>query len=102
MARICVVGSSNMDMLFRTASLPRPGETLTGRAFRLGFGGKGANQAVTAARLGAAVALVSRVGNDVFGEQMLGHYRAESIDTRHVLADGRAASGVAAIVVDDR
>jgi ribokinase len=99
--RICVVGSSNIDLIFRTPRLPRPGETLAGHAFRLDFGGKGANQAVMAARLGAQVRMVSRVGRDVFGEQTLAHYRAEGIDTTHVRADADRPSGVASIVVDD-
>jgi ribokinase len=99
--RVCVVGSSNVDLTFRAARLPRAGETLPGEGFRLGFGGKGANQAVTAARLGARVSLVSCVGSDVFGEQLLRHYRAEGLDTTHVrVAEG--ATGVAGIVVDAR
>jgi ribokinase len=98
---ICVVGSANIDLTFRTARLPRPGETLAGHAFHLGFGGKGANQAVTAARLGARVTLVGKVGRDVFGDQTAAHYRAEGIDTSHLLVDGERPSGVAAIVVDD-
>jgi ribokinase len=98
---ICVVGSSNIDLTFRAARLPRPGETLPGHGFQLGFGGKGANQAVMAARLGAQVRMVSRVGRDVFGEQTLAHYRAEGIDTSHVRADAERPTGVASIVVDD-
>jgi ribokinase len=101
MARVCVVGSSNIDLTFRAARLPRPGETLPGHGFQLGFGGKGANQAVMAARLGAQVRMVSRVGRDVFGEQTLAHYRAEGIDTSHVRADAERPTGVASIVVDD-
>src|SRR5437870_152621 len=58
---ICVVGSSNIDLTFRTSRLPRPGETLSGQAFRLGYGGKGANQAVMAARLGARVIVITKV-----------------------------------------
>jgi ribokinase len=99
--RIAVVGSSNIDLTFRTPRLPRPGETLAGRAFHLGFGGKGANQAVTAARLGADVALISRVGRDLFGEQLLANFRAQGIDVTHVGADDERPSGVASIVVDD-
>jgi ribokinase len=99
--RVCVVGSSNIDLTFRTPRLPRPGETLAGHAFHLGFGGKGANQAVTAARLGAAVTVVTKVGRDVFGEQAVAHYREEGIDTTFVLTDPQRPSGVAAIVVDD-
>jgi ribokinase len=99
--RICVVGSSNLDLIFRTPRLPRPGETLAGHDFRLDFGGKGANQAVMAARLGARVAMVSRVGRDVFGEQTLANYRREDIDTAHVSLDDARPTGVASIVVDD-
>jgi ribokinase len=99
--RLCVVGSSNIDLTFRTPRLPRPGETLAGHAFRLDFGGKGANQAVMAARLGARVAVVSRVGRDVFGEQTLANYRREGIDTAHVSVDDSRPTGVASIAVDD-
>jgi ribokinase len=99
--RLCVVGSSNMDLTFRAARLPRPGETLAGHGFQLGFGGKGANQAVMAARLGARVTMVSRVGKDVFGEQTIRNYREQGIDTDHVTVDDASPSGVAGIVVDD-
>src|SRR5262249_9190471 len=101
MSRVCVVGSSNIDLTFRAARLPRPGETLPGHGFQLGFGGKGANQAVMAARLGAEGRMVSRVGRDVFGEQTLAHYRAEGIDTPQVRADAAGRTGTASIVVDD-
>jgi ribokinase len=100
--RICVVGSSNVDLTFRTPRLPRPGETLTGTGFQLGFGGKGANQAVMAARLGAHVSLVSKIGRDAFGEQTAENYRAQGIDTRHVLTDEQRPTGLAAILVDDQ
>jgi ribokinase len=99
--RICVVGSSNIDLTFRTARLPRPGETLAGRTFQLGFGGKGANQAVMSARLGARVTMIARVGRDVFGEQTLRNYQEHGIDTAHVLRDADRPTGVASIVVDD-
>lgn len=99
--RICVVGSSNIDLTFRTPRLPRPGETLAGKAFSLGFGGKGANQAVMAARLGARVTMIGKVGCDVFGEQILRNYREQDVDTTHVLPDDQHATGVASIVVDD-
>jgi ribokinase len=98
---ISVVGSANVDLSFRTARLPRVGETVAGQAFHLGFGGKGANQAVMAARLGARVTLVGKVGRDVFGEQTLAHYRAEGVDTTHLAVDPDRPSGTAAIVVDD-
>jgi len=99
--RICVVGSSNVDLLARVPRLPRLGETLVGRTFHLGYGGKGANQAVMAARLGAEVAMVTRVGRDVFGDGMRRNYGAQGIDTTHVLVDDERFSGVAPIFVDD-
>jgi len=99
--RICVVGSTNVDLTFRTPRLPRPGETLAGRHFHLGFGGKGANQAVMAARLGGHVTMIAKVGADIFGEQMTANLQREGIDTRHVLRDETRPSGSAAIVVDD-
>ncbi len=99
--RVCVVGSANVDLTFRTASLPRPGETLPGRAFHLDFGGKGANQAVSAARLGAAVTLIARIGRDLFGDQALARLHQEGIDTTHVTRDAERPTGVASIAVDD-
>jgi ribokinase len=99
--RICVVGSSNIDLTFRTPRLPRPGETLTGQAFHLGYGGKGANQAVMAARLGAKVTMVTKIGGDVFGDGTRRNYQAEGIDTSYVLTDTEQPSGVAGIVVND-
>ncbi len=100
--RICVVGSANVDLTFRTPRLPTPGETLAGHAFHLGMGGKGANQAVAAARLGAQVSLVARVGNDSFGQEALRRYHDEGLDTNFVRADDQRPTGTAAIVVDDQ
>src|SRR5262249_62279602 len=99
--RICVVGSANVDLTFRTPRLPRPGETLACLAFHMGMGGKGANQAVAAARLGAKVSLVAVVGNDAFGQEALRRYRDLGIDTTFVRADQRLPTGTAAIIVDD-
>jgi ribokinase len=99
--RICVVGSANVDLTFRTPRLPKPGETLAGHAFHLGMGGKGANQAVAAARLGAEVALIARVGNDTFGQEAIRRYRAEGLDATFVRQDANCPTGTAAIVVDD-
>ncbi|HEY7158083.1 MAG TPA: ribokinase [Gemmataceae bacterium] len=99
--RICVVGSANVDLTFRTPRLPTPGETLAGHAFHLGMGGKGANQAVAAARLGAQVALIARVGNDTFGQEAIRRYRAEGLDATFVRQDAKCPTGTAAIVVDD-
>lgn len=100
-SRICVVGSANIDLTFRTPRLPHPGETLAGQTFQLGFGGKGANQAVMAARLGASVSMIARVGNDVFGEQTLQNYRNQGINTDYVLRDAERPTGTAAILVED-
>jgi ribokinase len=99
--RVCVVGSSNIDLTFHTSRLPRPGETLAGREFQIGFGGKGANQAVMAARLGARVTMISRVGGDVFGEQALRNFQQNSIDTTYVQRDADQSTGTAAIIVED-
>ena len=99
--RICVLGSCNLDLTCRTARLPKAGETLAGKSFQLAFGGKGANQAVMAARLGAQVSLVSCVGNDLFGDHALRNLLAEGIDVRHIRRDAGQPTGIAAIVVDD-
>ncbi len=100
-AHICVVGSTNIDLTFRTPRLPKPGETLAGSGFLLGHGGKGGNQAVMAARLGARVTMIGKVGRDVFGEGALRNYHDHGIDTTHVLIDAERPTGVASIVVDD-
>jgi ribokinase len=99
--RVCVVGSTNVDLTFRAERLPVAAETLAGHSFHFGHGGKGANQAVMAARLGGEVAFVSRVGRDVFGEQALTNLRAQGIDTRFVGRDEQRGTGVASIIVDD-
>src|ERR1017187_8272337 len=99
--RICVVGSANVDLTFRTSRLPKAGETLAGKDFHLGMGGKGANQAVAAARLGACVSLVARVGNDAFGQEAIRRYKTDGIDTSAVVVDPHLPTGIAAIMVDD-
>lgn len=99
--RIGVVGSVNMDLTFRTPRLPKPGETLVGQTFQMGFGGKGANQAVMAARFGAKVTMLAKVGKDVFGEGMVRNLWEQDVDTAHVLMAEGVSSGVAGIVVDD-
>jgi ribokinase len=98
--RVCVVGSSNLDLTFRMPRLPQPGETLAGQSFQLGFGGKGANQAVMAARLGARVTMITRIGRDVFGEQTVHNFQQHGIDTTHVLRDEERPTGTAAILVE--
>lgn len=100
MAKIVVVGSFNMDLVVRMPAIPRPGETLLGGVFATYPGGKGANQAVAAARLGGQVIMVGRVGADAFGDQLLAVARGEGIDTRFVGVDPHAATGVALIEVD--
>lgn len=99
--RITVVGSANMDLTFRAARLPRPGETVFGTSFARGFGGKGANQAVAAARLGADVAFVGRVGADEFGRAIREQLVREGVDVAHLLDDLGRPTGTAAILVDD-
>jgi ribokinase len=97
---ICVVGSLNMDLVIRTPHLPAPGETVSGGPFATHPGGKGANQAVAAARLGAAVAMVGRVGDDAFGARLRTELEEASIDTRQVVTLPDVASGVALIAVE--
>lgn len=100
--RIVVVGSSNTDMVVRSARIPAPGETVTGGQFLLAAGGKGANQAVAAARLGAEVTLVAKVGSDMFGDQAVAGYQREGIVTDFIFRDPRHATGVALILVDEQ
>lgn len=100
--RIVVVGSVNADMVVKSARIPAPGETVTGGRFVMAAGGKGANQAVAAARLGAEVTLVAKVGEDLFGDQAIENYRREGIQTDCVLRDPENATGVALILVDER
>ncbi len=99
--RICVVGSSNTDLVARTPRMPVFGETLHGHSFHIGFGGKGANQAVMAARLGGHVTMVTKLGRDTFGNDTLENYRQQGVDTTYVLFDEQAASGIALILVDE-
>lgn len=98
-ARVVVVGSINMDMVAHARRLPRPGETLPGEDFQMAPGGKGANQAVAAARLGASVSFVSRVGTRVHGRALIAALRAEGVDTAHVIEDESALPGIAVIMV---
>lgn len=98
-ANITVIGSSNTDMVVRVARIPRPGETVLGGTFVTAAGGKGANQAVAAARAGGRVAFVARLGTDVFGDEARRGFEREGIDLRHVHRDARTPSGVALIFV---
>src|SRR6516162_5247476 len=101
MAKICVVGSCNIDLTFRVPRLPRPGETVAAHALHQGFGGKGANQAVAAAKLGAQVMMIARVGNDGFGAQTLDNLRGHGVDTTFVGVDPEQPTGLASIHVSD-
>jgi ribokinase len=98
--KICVVGASNLDLISYVPRLPRMGETLHGTQFHMGYGGKGANQAVMAAKLGGDVSMVTKLGQDIFGENTLKNFQAWDIDTQHVLFTDQAFSGVAPIAVD--
>jgi ribokinase len=98
--RIAVVGSANTDLTTFSDSFPRPGETIFGTSFDLGFGGKGANQAVAARFCGAEVVMVAKVGNDLFGEATVKNFAALGIDASHVGIVEGVSSGVAPIFVD--
>ena len=100
MLRVCVVGSLNMDLVVKASHLPRVGETVSGGTFATFPGGKGANQAVAAARLGAHVTMVGRVGADPFGRQLVEGLTRDGIDVGHVRIDPGVATGAAFIGVD--
>ena len=95
-----VVGSINVDLVYHVSRLPKPGETLTGSSFHQIYGGKGANQAVAAARMGAYVNMVGRVGDDAFGASLLAGLQLESIDVSYVRTSSATSSGLAVIGVD--
>ncbi len=98
--KIAVVGSANIDLTTFTNQFPRPGETIFGQKFDLGFGGKGANQAVAARLCGADVFMVARVGSDLFGPATIENFRKLGIDTSHVKQVEGLSSGVAPIFVE--
>ncbi len=100
--KIVVIGSSNTDMVIVTDHFPLPGETILGGEFLMNPGGKGANQAVAAARLGGNVAFISKVGKDIFGEQTIINLKKEGIDVSSVAVDLNKPSGVAMITVDSK
>jgi len=102
MKNILVVGSSNTDMVIRVPRIPRPGETILGGPFAMAAGGKGANQAVAAARAGGRVTFVARVGDDVFGERALANFATDGLETRFIVRTPGSSSGVALINVDAR
>jgi ribokinase len=99
---ITVIGSTNTDMVIKTSNLPRPGETILGGNFLMNPGGKGANQAVAAARLNGQVTLVAKTGEDIFGQQAKKIFRSENLNTDYLFSDPAAPSGIALITVDSR
>lgn len=99
-SKILVIGSSNTDMVICTGHLPLPGETVIGGTFFMNPGGKGANQAVTVARLGRRVSFICKTGSDIFGHQANQLFNEEGIDTSYVFSDTKNPSGVALITVD--
>ncbi len=98
--KIVVIGSCNTDMVVKSDRLPVPGETVLGGAFMMNPGGKGANQAVTVARMGGSIAFVAKTGNDLFGKQSIEMYKDEAINTDYIFSDPNLPSGVALISVD--
>lgn len=98
---VVVFGSINMDLVVKTPRVPSDGETLTGQDFFTNPGGKGANQAVASARMGAVTKIVGRIGSDVFGTELLENLRTNNIDTDGIIVDGSVHSGTAMILVDD-
>src|ERR1700733_5522204 len=99
-SRVAVVGSANVDLTTFTDRFPKPGETIFGQKFDLGFGGKGANQAVAARLCGADVFMVARVGDDLFGPATIENFSKLGIDTTHVKQVEGLSSGVAPIFVE--
>lgn len=99
--QIIVVGSINMDMVVKTSHIPQPGETVLGGDFFMNPGGKGANQAVSVARLGGNVAFIGKIGDDIFGKQSFQLFDEEGVDTSGILSDRDSPSGIALITVDE-
>ena len=102
MSKLVVIGSSNTDMVIKTNAFPVPGETIMGGEFFMFSGGKGANQAVAAARMGATVVLVCKTGNDIFGQRAIAELTSEGIVTDYIRKDADRASGTALILVDEK
>src|SRR5215510_9731289 len=98
-ARILVIGSSNTDMVIKLDRIPHPGETRLGGQFLTAAGGKGANQAVSAARAGGQVTFIAHLGRDVFGDQAIAGFLRDRINVEYITRDSSAPSGVALIFV---
>ena len=101
-SKILVVGSTNTDMVIKTKRLPRAGESVVGDTFFMNPGGKGANQAVSIARLGGSVTFICKTGSDIFGHQSQQLFEKEGIDTSYIFSDNHNPSGVALITVDEQ
>lgn len=101
MNELIVVGSMNMDLIVKVKNLPAQGETITAGHFQEFPGGKGANQAIAAAKLGAIVSMVGRVGSDPYGEALLANLIANNVDTSFILKDSQSPTGIALITVDE-
>ena len=99
---VLIIGSSNMDLNMYSKKFPTVGETVTGGTFTQSFGGKGANQAVASIRSGSNTVFIGKIGNDIFGNQMLDHLSKEGIDTSRIIIDPHIASGVAMILIDSQ
>ncbi|WP_337042445.1 ribokinase [Emticicia sp. 17c] len=101
MSKIIVIGSSNTDMVVKTTRFPNPGETILGGTFFMFAGGKGANQAVAAARMGGDITFITKTGNDIFGKQAIEGFKKENINTDFISTDAEKASGTALIIVNE-
>ncbi|MCX6327307.1 MAG: ribokinase [Bacteroidia bacterium] len=101
MGKIVVIGSSNTDMVVTAPKIPVPGETILGNEFNIIAGGKGANQAVAAARAGGIVTFIAKVGDDDFGENAVAGYKADNINTDYIFIDPDRPSGIAIIIVEE-
>jgi ribokinase len=99
--KVVVFGSFVVDLTSFSSGLPLPGQTILGRSFKMGAGGKGSNQAVAAHRAGADVTLITKIGRDVFGQVALDFYEREGMDARYILRDDAKETGVALIMVDE-
>ncbi|MDD8017212.1 MAG: ribokinase [Bacteroidota bacterium] len=99
---IVVIGSSNTDMILKMKEIPRPGETIIGGTFFTAQGGKGANQAVAAAKCGGKVSFIAKIGTDVFGDNAVQGYKEIGIDVKNIIRDKDTASGIALIFVDGK
>lgn len=99
---ITVIGSVNIDLITKTERLPLPGETLFGKNFLISFGGKGANQAIAASRLGGKVNFLFCVGNDFFGKIVIENLKKENIEIMPVISSSGISTGIAIIIVDNK